>query len=246
MICIAIRVNSIWVSFIFSSDERKRKMALMTCQREYSFLCWSCHIDRLNEFDGQLPVELLRKSSVSRNLESACRKEAFKQVLKQIAIHKAFRQQVYAIYKYVNTACYFKSREGGGLNPSEASKIAKPINRDSITYDNLHKIIWNLQNCPTIDITSFSANMLYKALDPKWCHVYEEVMRERGNRPGIEQYEEDEFQDFLQMVRNHPVFTAIDKSAENNYGKRDVTALMLRAQKELLQRPKRRHPDPAQ
>ena len=126
----------------------------------------------------------------------------------------------------------------------EARKIATPINRDSITYDNFHKIIWNLQDCRTVDITTFSANMLYKALEPMWCHAYEEVMRERGNRPGIEQYEEDDFQDFLQVIRNHPVFTAIDKSAANNYGKRDVTALLLRAQKELLQRPKRR--DPAQ
>ena len=221
-------------------------MARMTCQREYCCLCWSCHVDRLDENYGKLPEQLLRESSVSQNVEIACRKEAFKQVLKQIAIHKAFRQQIYAIYKYKNTACYFKSIEGGGLNQAEAAKIAKPINRDSLTYDNFHRIFWNLQDCPTVDITTFSANMLYKALDPKWCHAYEEVMRERGNRPGIEQYEEDDFQDFLQMARNHPVYTAIDKSAENNYGKRDVTALMLRVQKELLQRPKRRHPDPEQ
>ena len=219
-------------------------MARMTCQREYSCLCWSCHVDRLLEFDGRLPDQLLQESSIAQNLEIASRSNAFKQVLKQIAIHKAFRQQIYAIYKYVNTACYFKSGEGGGLSAAEARKIATPINRDSITYDNFHKIIWNLQDCRTVDITTFSANMLYKALDPKWCHAYEEVMRERGNRPGIEQYEEDDFQDFLQVIRNHPVFTAIDKSAANNYGKRDVTALLLRAQKELLQRPKRR--DPAQ
>ena len=215
-------------------------MAQITCQREYCCLCWSCHIDRLNEYDGQLPDQLLRASSIAQNREAASRKEAFKQVLKQISIHKAFKQRMYALYKYTNTACYFKSREGGGLQALQARKLARPINQDSIVYDNFHKIIWNMQSCPTVDITTFTANMLYKALDPNWCHDYEEVMRDRGNRPGVEQYDEDDFYDFVQMVRNHPVFTAIDKSAGNMYGKRDVTALMKRTQKELLQRPKAR------
>ena len=107
-------------------------MARMTCQREYCCLCWSCHVDRLNENYGKLPEQLLRESSVSQNVEIACRKEAFKQVLKQIAIHKAFRQQMYAIYKYKNTACYFKSIEGGGLNQAEAAKIVKPINIETV------------------------------------------------------------------------------------------------------------------
>ena len=71
-------------------------MARMTCQREYSCLCWSCHVDRLLEFDGRLPDQLLQESSIAQNLEIASRSNAFKQVLKQIAIHKAFRQQIYA------------------------------------------------------------------------------------------------------------------------------------------------------
>ena len=99
-------------------------MARMTCQREYSCLCWSCiNVDRLLEFDGRLPDQLLQESSIAQNLEIASRSNAFKQVLKQIAIHKAFRQQIYAIYKYVNTACYFKSGEGGGLSTAETTSL---------------------------------------------------------------------------------------------------------------------------
>ena len=69
----------------------------------------------------------------------------------------------------------------------EAKKIAKRINEDTIVYDNFHKVILNLQECPNIDITKVMANQLYKALDPKWCFGYDELIRERGNQPAVEQ-----------------------------------------------------------
>ena len=213
-------------------------MALQTCQNEYTCLCWSCHIDRLSEFDGQQPIQLLMRSSISQNREAACRKEAFTQVLKQIATHKAYKREMYATYKYVNTAPFLKTREGGAYEAGEARKMAMRINQDAIVYDNFHKVLWNIQDCRHIDITLLTANQLYKALDPKWCFKYEVLMQGRGNRPAEEQYDEADFQDLLEVIKNHPAYTAIDKSKDNNYGKREVTALLMRAQTELLKPPK--------
>ena len=48
-------------------------------------------------------LSAFEESSIAQNFEIDSRNNAFKQVLKQIAIHKAFRQQIYAIYKYVNS-----------------------------------------------------------------------------------------------------------------------------------------------
>ena len=64
--------------------------------------------------------------------------------------------------------------------------------------------------------------------------MYDEMQHGRKSRPTNEVYEEDDFADFVQMVKNHPVYHSIDTSQDNNYGKREVSALLLRTQKALF------------
>ena len=57
---------------------------------------------------------------------------------------------------------------------------------------------------------------------------------EKMNRIVEKVYEEEDFADFLQVVKYHPVYQAIDRSGENNYGRREISALFVRAQNALM------------
>ena len=77
------------------------------------------------------------------------------------------------------------------------------------------------------------------AFDSKWCVMYNEVLRDQTGHndvagvvdPG---YSEEDFSNLLQVVKAHPVYHSIDKSRTNNFGKREITALLHRTQRALL------------
>ena len=110
---------------------------------------------------------------------------------------------------------------------------AYKINRNASVYDNFHKILDNLSECNLIDITGLSANQLCQARNKAWCFTYNEMQRGRSNRPAELSYEEADYQDLLQTIKNHPVLHSIDRSVENGYGMRDISALSLRIGREL-------------
>ena len=66
--------------------------------------------------------------------------------------------------------------------------------------------------------------------------MYNEMLRDRKSKPAVPDlvYEVEEFNDFLQMVKNHPVYHSIDTSRENNFGKRQISALLLLTQSAIL------------
>ena len=135
-----------------------------------------------------------------------------------------------------NTASFFKSFKR--LSRDDARKKAKKINQACKIYDRFDDILSNLKSCPHIDIRRLSLNQLNMAFDPKWCVMYNEVIREqRGDDVAGDidlVYNERDFSEFLQLIKGHPVYRSINKSSTNNYGKREITALFHRPQRALL------------
>ena len=196
--------------------------------------CSMCQKHRVLLYTEKLPDVLWNELAVSKHREIVAIETAFTEVLNQICISKAFRLQIYHVFRYKNTACYFKSIKGD--TKEEAAKKAKIINTECKIYDNFNLILSNLSCCKSIDIKRLSVNQLYLSIDSNWCQMYNEMQSDRENKQAVANlvYEEEDFKDFLQMVKNHPVYHSIDTSRENNYGKREVSALLLRTQKSLL------------
>ena len=84
-----------------------------------------------------------------------------------------------------------------------------------------------------LNVTGLSANQLCQARSKAWCFTYNEMQRGRSNRPAELSYEEADYQDLLQTIKNHPVLHSIDRSVENSYGMREISALALRIGREL-------------
>ena len=179
---------------------------------------------------------MLEEMNAARKRENESVEAAFAEVLNQISMSKAFRQQIYNLFKYKNTACFFKSVQG--YSKEDSAEKANIINKESKIYDRFKDILVNLKQCPYINIKRLSVNQLYMALDGKWCHMYNEILRDKKGQRGrqvVEKvYEEEDFADFLQVVKYHPVYQAIDRSGENNYGRREISALFVRAQNALM------------
>ena len=183
------------------------------------------------------PMQLLTDMKSAEQRESAAIDKSFEEVMNQIAIAKAFRCQIYRIHKYKSTACYFKSVMG--YTKEEAKMVACPINQKCQIYDRFGVILSNLRDCPHVDIRKLSAKQLYDAFDEKWCISMNENLRGNTQVNNSAQcqalpYAEEDFSDFLTLIKQHPVYRSIDRSSQNNYGKREITALLLRTQKSLI------------
>lgn len=207
------------------------------CRRTRCCYCWSCLADRLSIYVSKQPDALLSEMDDAKQRENEAIDKTFEEVLNQVAIYKAFRMQIYNVYKYKNTASFFKAIKGYSIQ--DAKKIAEKINHACKIYDRFGEILLNLQSCPHIDIRKLSVNQLNMAFDSKWCVMYNEVLRDQTGHndvagvvdPG---YSEEDFSNLLQVVKAHPVYHSIDKSRTNNFGKREITALLHRTQRALL------------
>ena len=69
----------------------------------------------------------------ARNRENEALDKTFEEVLNQIAISKAFRLQIYNIYKYKNTASFLKAIQGYSVE--DAKTTADKINKSCKIYD---------------------------------------------------------------------------------------------------------------
>ena len=206
-----------------------------TCHGRYGCYCSTCQADRLSTHTNKQPDALLLAIDEAKDRENEAINLTFEAVLNQVAISKAFRLQIYKLFHYKNTASYFKAIKG--FTKEEAKKVADPINRACKIFDRFDDILKNLQSCPHIDIRKLSVNQLSLAFDPQWCIIYNEALREqKGGTDAdfVPAYSEDDFWDFIQVVKSHPVYRSIDRSRNNNYGKKEVAALLHRAQGTIL------------
>ena len=124
------------------------------CLRTRWCYCWSCQVDRLSIHAHKPPDVLWGELNIARRREKRAIETAFTEVLNQISISKAFRQQIYNLFKYKNTACYFKSIKGD--SKEDAAEKAKVINRECLIYDKFNQDLHNKnKNKRSISIFSF-------------------------------------------------------------------------------------------
>ena len=98
--------------------------------------------------------------------------DLFKEVLKSVAIAKAFRinAERESGYKQMKRHLVFL-----GIESEEATSLARTLNNAVWVYDNLQRITNNLMlECPDIDMRRLSLHQLYLARDLSWCLMYRE------------------------------------------------------------------------
>ena len=207
-----------------------RRLTVVSCY------CDNCQQDRLAPHVLKFPDTIEMEIEAAKKREENALDVTFNEVLNQVALYKAFKEQVYNIFRYKNVACYYKYIKG--YDAAQAKQVAEKINGGANIFDRFQEILDNLKPCPFIDIHKLSVNQLILAFNYKWCLMHNEVLR---NRIGcakaddfVPSYSEDDFQDFVRVIRAHPVYQSLDRSRENNYGRKEITALMHRAQKTLL------------
>ena len=200
-------------------------MAYITCVNNNCCYCWSCHVDRIVRFEDMSPADLLRELLRSEREEIIAVNKTFEQVLLQACIGKVYRRQIYNLHRYRNTKSYLKSI---GYTMEEAETLAKKINTGNSVYDNMGIICGNIFKYPKIDIKRLSLQQLNFARQSQWCCNYEQLMKGKSSKPDHLEYTEEDFQDFIRLAKDHPVFKSIEKNEANDYGRKAISSLFLR------------------
>ena len=139
---------------------------------------------RLAQHRRKFPDTLKEEIDDSETREKQALDQCFDEALSQIAMCKAYRIQIKAIFNYANTASYLKAIKG--YIKEEAKAPAEKINNGCTVYDRFSEITKNLESCPFIEIKKLSANQLYLALCTKWCTIHNESLRNKNIRSSSE------------------------------------------------------------
>ncbi len=198
----------------------------MTCRRKADCWCSVCHLGRYNEYSQKDSRTLLLHFNTCQEKEKQLLTKLFEQVLMSIAIAKAFRVKAEQEtgYKQMKRHLVYL-----GMQPDEASSVARVINNAVWVYDNFQRITNNLMTCTDIDIRRLSLHQLYLAKDMSWCLMYQEQLQKQKNKPSNLDYDEESFDDLVRCVQNHDAFLAVSDDPKR------LVALMARLQKKVLE-----------
>ena len=134
---------------------------------------------------------------------------------------------------YTYTKPYLKRRMPR-LTKDERDTLAESINDGAWIYDNIAEIQSNLMQVRRggveIDIRRLSMTDLYQAKTLSWCYKYADLLKGRGKKPNNLAYTEEEFNDLVTTVMQHPCFAAVNGDASS------VASLGGRLQRTLLNR----------
>lgn len=171
-----------------------------------------CHQNRIQRHQHLPLVRLFTKFRLHTSRESKNLDRLFNERLDTAAYGKLIRMSIRnAGFTY--TKPYLR-RHMPQLSDEDRTELAESINNAAWIYDNIGMIQSNLiQVSPytTIDIRRLSMTDLYQAKDLSWCHQYAELLKGRGKRkPDELAYTEDQFNDLVNAVMQHPCFTAVD------------------------------------
>ena len=153
----------------------------MTCQRTRDCWCRDCHALRHDQYDGDNLQTLKNKFLQSIQKEQVALQTRFTQVLNCSAIAKSFKNKLHRFTGYTYVKSYLKQV---GYDIEEAQKLAQQINEASWVYDHLDKIIDNLHQFQTINISRLSIRQLYLAKDMDWCFRYVQNLKVGGKKNG--------------------------------------------------------------
>ena len=158
----------------------------------------------------------------------------FSEVLNTAVYGKLIKVQIQETSLYTYVLPYLKNTEPFlHLEKKERESLASKINEAAWVYDNIAIIQFNVAQVRadvSIDIRRFSLNQLYKAKDLVWCHNHANMIARRSKRPNYLAYSEDQYQDLLATIRQHPCFREVHDDASQ------ASSLLFRLQKDLVRR----------
>lgn len=204
-------------------------MAYMTCRRTKDCWCRDCHALRREQYSGDNLEVLRRKFVNSERNEEVILQNLFCEVLDRTAIAYEFKRKMKEAEGYTYPKPYFKNHLG--YTEETAESLAKEVNQAAWVYDNLHKILNNINQFDNIIISRLSINQLYFARELSWCYQYSENQKGRGKKPEELVYTEQDFKDLEGLIRSSPAYLSLDKDP------RLITAMMRRLQRSLLKHP---------
>ena len=105
------------------------------------------------------------------------------------------------------------------------------LNNACWVLDHFEKIQGNLMACPNIGIRRLSLKQLYLAKKLSWCLMIEENSKAKRKKPRQPLYDEEEFTELLEMVRESRAYS------KECHDKHLATGLMLRLQRTLVNQP---------
>ena len=200
-------------------------MALMTCRGQDDCWCSICHAARFQQYSQMDARSLLRDFNRCTKKENELLSKLFEEILRSVAIAKAFRLNAERDtgYKQMKRALVRL-----GVLEEEATTLARTINTASWVYDNFQRITHNLTlECKHIDIRRLSLHQLYLAKDLSWCLTYQEQMKGKRDKPNHLVYDEEAFDNLVNIVGNHEVIESVSDDP------RQLAALLTRLQKIL-------------
>ena len=205
----------------------------MTCRQKIDCWCTVCHQERFQRIqrDALNLQDVLRKFNLHEKRESKKLETVFNEVLNTTVYAKLAKELINRTTGYKNIKSYFKN-----IYPHEEDTIlqghADAINHAVKVYDDIGKIYANIVQVRNVfDIRRLSLNMLFEARSLNWCYDYAEKIRGRKRRrPDDLEYDEQDFQDLLNIITQHPCYQAVSND------KHLLAALSNRLGAELLKR----------
>ena len=125
----------------------------MTIKSRGDCLCSICHAARLNQYIHKDSNLLLKDFKRCKRKENKLLSNLFEEILKSVAIAKAFRVKAEQETGYKQMKRYLLLL---GLHPEYTTDLARTINTAVWVFDNFQRITFNLNVCTDINIRRLS------------------------------------------------------------------------------------------
>lgn len=205
----------------------RQRIQINLCMAPAYCYCQNCRNMRVITNRRKTFDELRADFEAAYEEEERAINETFQHVFEQVCMNKAYRLKIEEEGGYKSVTWYFRSQ---GDAPELAKEKAQPILDDCTVFDKFDQILENLKQCPFVDIRRMKRVHLTMALNASRLHDLNAIFRPRSAKPepGDELYEEDDFQDLIQMISNNPVIASIECQVDDGSRRRCISNLMRR------------------
>ena len=175
--------------------------------------CRLCCDQRINYHTQKSFEQLEIDIELEFDSEERAINTVFQHVFTQICMSKAYRNKIEIESGYKRPFFYFRTH----MSDEEARTKAKRIVEDCQVFDKFDKVLENLKKCPDVDIRRLKRSHLMMALNESRLRDLNSIFRSTGSPPEPEEelYTEDDFEDLVRIVNDHPVIQRVRAGKDN-------------------------------